>query len=49
MRFVLVAERVLEKNELCLEEAVLDVKKATGEEINISMQLSASGKSCKHV
>ena len=47
MRFLLVAERVLEDNELCLDEAVLEVKKATGEESDISMQQGPSGKSCE--
>ena len=45
MRFFLVAERVLKENELCLDEAVLEVKKATGEEIDVSMQQDPSGKS----
>ena len=48
MRFFLVAGRVLEEKELCLDEAVLEVKKATGEEIDVSMQQGPSGKSCKH-
>ena len=48
MRFFIVAERVLEGKELCLDEAVLEVRKATGEEIDVSMQQGPSGNSCKH-
>ena len=45
MRFFVVAESVLEVNELCLNDAILKVKKATGEEVNTAMQQGLKGKS----
>ena len=47
MRFCVVAERVLNGNELSLDDAVLRVTKATGEELNIATQQELNGKSCK--